>query len=128
MRISDWSSDVCSSDLENKVDKIAALPSALYTSTVDPSKTALVNKYSVWQLEKSTPKVRATLGAYWESGMFSVNLRESFYSKVSSLTTAPSACTCPGDITIPVKSAFITDLELGRSEEHTSEIQTPMRI
>ncbi|WP_067734100.1 TonB-dependent receptor plug domain-containing protein [Novosphingobium naphthalenivorans] len=98
---------------ENKVDKIAALPSALYTSTVDASKTALINKYTVWQLEKSTPKVRATLGAYWESGMFSVNLRESFYSKVSSLTTAPSNCTCSGDITIPVNSAFITDLELG---------------
>src|SRR3546814_10686731 len=62
---------------------------------------------------RSTPKARASLGASWESCLFSVILPESFYSKVSSLTTAPSACTCSGDITIPVKSAFITDLELG---------------
>lgn len=98
---------------ENKVDKIKGLPSALYVSTVDPSKTALVNKYTVWQLENSTPKFRATLGAYWESSMFSINLRESYYSKVSSLTSAPSGCTCSGDIEIPVNAAFITDLEVG---------------
>ena len=98
---------------ENKVDKIAALPSALYVSTVDPTKTQLANKYTVWQMEHSTPKVRATLGAYWESSMFSVNLRESFYSKVSSLISAPSNCTCSGDVKIPVNSAFLTDLEVG---------------
>lgn len=98
---------------ENKVNKIAALPSALYVSTVDPTKTALANKYSVWELENSTPKFRASLGTYWESSMFSVNLRESFYSKVSSLISSPSSCTCSGDVQIPVNSAFITDLELG---------------
>ncbi|MCJ2182754.1 TonB-dependent receptor [Novosphingobium sp. 1949] len=98
---------------ENKVDKIADLPSALYTSTVDASLTSLVNKYSVWQLENSTPKLRAALGAYWENSVFSVNLRENFYSKVSSLISAPSNCTCSGDVEIPVNASFITDLELG---------------
>ncbi|MEJ2409831.1 MAG: TonB-dependent receptor [Novosphingobium sp.] len=99
---------------ENKVDSISALPSALYTSTVDPTATALIDKFAVWTLEKSTPKVRATLGMYWESGMFSVNLRESYYSKVSSLSTAPGGSPLAGQaIAIPVKASFITDLEVG---------------
>ncbi|WP_260922852.1 TonB-dependent receptor plug domain-containing protein [Novosphingobium sp. 9] len=98
---------------DNKVDKINPLPSALYTSTVNPSATALINRYSVWQLENSTPKFRSVLSAYWESSRFSVNFRENFYSKVSSLAAAPAGCDCSGDIETPVKSAFITDLELG---------------
>ena len=99
---------------ENKVKKIADLPDALYTSTVDPSKSALISKYSVATLEHSTPKVRATLGAYWESSLFSVNLRESYYSKVYALETAPGGSPIAGqDLKVPVKSAFITDLELG---------------
>ncbi|RKF21157.1 TonB-dependent receptor [Altericroceibacterium spongiae] len=99
---------------ENEVDEIAGLPSALYTSSVDPAATELIDKYTVWTLENSTPKFRATLGMFWESSLFSVNLRESFYSKVSSLTTAPGGSPVAGqDITEPVKASFITDLEIG---------------
>ncbi|WP_395330927.1 TonB-dependent receptor [Novosphingobium sp. BL-8H] len=99
---------------DNKVKKIADLPDALYTSTVDPSKSALISKYNVVTLEHSTPKVRATLGAYWESSLFTVNLRESYYSKVYALETAPGGSPIAGqDLKVPVNSAFITDLELG---------------
>ena len=99
---------------ENKVKSIAGLPAALYTSTANPSATAIINKYTVWQLEKSTPKFRAALNAHLESSLFSVNLRESFFSKVSALETTPGNSPLAGaDLAVPVKSAFITDLEVG---------------
>ncbi|SNS27086.1 TonB-dependent receptor plug domain-containing protein [Sphingopyxis indica] len=99
---------------ENKVKSVADLPSALYTSTVDPAATAIINKYTVWQLEKSTPKFRAALNAHLESDRFSVNLRESYYSRVSALETTPGNSPLAGaDLVVPVKAAFITDAEIG---------------
>jgi iron complex outermembrane receptor protein len=108
----DWS--LTANYNENKVRDINPLPSALYVSQVDPSKSALIDKYSVAQLERSTPKFRATAGAYWTLGKFSLNLRESFYSSVYSLQSTPGNSPLAGaDTKVYVKSAFITDLELG---------------
>lgn len=99
---------------ENKVLSVAGLPSALYVNQGDPTKSALINKYSIIQLENSTPKFRATLGAYWKVGKFSLNLRESYYSRVYALETTPGNSPLKGaDIEVPVNAAFITDLELG---------------
>jgi iron complex outermembrane receptor protein len=99
---------------ENKVKSIAGLPAALYTSTANPSATAIINKYTVWQLEKSTPKFRAALNAHLEADRFSVNLRESYFTKVSALETTPgNSPLAGGDLVVPVKSAFLTDLEVG---------------
>ncbi|WP_336964375.1 TonB-dependent receptor plug domain-containing protein [Sphingobium aquiterrae] len=98
----------------NKVQGINALPSALFVHPTDASKSALIDKYSVVQLEHSTPKVRVTGGAYWSWGKFSMNLRESFYSSVYSLGSTPGNSPLKGaDVRSYVKSAFITDLELG---------------
>ena len=98
----------------NKVQKVNALPSALYSSTANPDRTALIDKYSITDLERSTPKFRATASAYWTLGKFSMNLRESFYSSVYQYETAPAGSPVAGeDLKVKVKSAFLTDLELG---------------
>ena len=72
---------------------------------------AILDIGAVSTLTDTTPKFRATAGAFWELGGFSVNLRESFYSHTSQLQTTPQN----GNIYVPiiVKRAFITDLEVG---------------
>jgi iron complex outermembrane receptor protein len=98
----------------NKVQGISGLPSTLFVHPTDPSKSALISKYDVAQLEHSTPKFRVTAGAFWSWGKFSANLRESYYSKVYAIETTPGNSPLKGaDINVPVKSAFITDLEMG---------------
>jgi len=98
----------------NKVLGINPLPGALYVNKADPRRSALINRYSVVQLENSTPKVRATLGAFWKLDRFSINIRESYYSRVYALETTPGNSPLKGaDIQVPVNAAFITDLEAG---------------
>ncbi|CAN5359646.1 TonB-dependent receptor [soil metagenome] len=97
----------------NKVLSIKALPSALYSSTINPGLTALISTSSVVELEHSTPKFRGTLNALWTWNKFTVNARESFYSEVYSLENARSGPDAGTLIKVPVKSAFLTDLEIG---------------
>jgi iron complex outermembrane receptor protein len=97
----------------NKVLSINPLPSALYSSTVNPGLTQLIDTGSVVELEHSTPKFRATLNALWSWDKFTVNARESFYSEVYLLETARAGPDAGNLIKVPVKSAFITDLEIG---------------
>jgi iron complex outermembrane receptor protein len=60
----------------------------------------IFDKYSQSSLTDTTPKWRATFNAFWESGKFSVNLRESAYGPSKqlgprrtpiSITTSPRA-------------------------------------
>ncbi len=97
----------------NKVLSINALPSALYSSTINPDLTALIDTGSVVELEHSTPKFRATLNGLWTWGDLSVNLRESYYSEVYSFETARLGPDAGNLIKVPVKAAFLTDLEVG---------------
>jgi iron complex outermembrane receptor protein len=103
----DWS--LTANFNENKVLSVNPLPAALYTSTISPTKTALIDRYSVAQLENSTPKLRVTASAFWELGNFSLNLRESFYSQTKNLTTDSTGA----DYYVKIAPSFITDLELG---------------
>ncbi|MET3712720.1 iron complex outermembrane receptor protein [Sphingomonas trueperi] len=97
---------------DNKVKNIAALPASLYVNKANPALSALINNYSIIELENSTPKFRATLGAFWEYGRFSLNFRESYYSKVYALESTPGNSPLKGaDLEVPVNAAFITDLE-----------------
>ncbi|PZU60656.1 MAG: TonB-dependent receptor [Sphingobium sp.] len=98
---------------ENKVLSINPLPSALYSSTENPDLTRLIDASSEVELEHSTPKFRGTLNAFWTLGKFSANLRESYYSEVYVLETARLGPNAGDLIKVPVKSSFITDLELG---------------
>lgn len=102
----DWSLSANYND--NKVLNIAALPSALYVSTTNPSASALISRYDVSNLQDTTPKFRATLGGFWRMGKLSANLRESFYSATALLTTD----TAGNDFREHIKAAFITDLEV----------------
>lgn len=93
---------------KNKVLKVAAPP-----STLNVAGAALIDRYSVAQLENSTPKFRATLGAFWTLGKFSANLRESYYGSVYALEVSSGNGPLAGaDTRTYVKKAFVTDLEL----------------
>ncbi|MDB5702665.1 MAG: TonB-dependent receptor [Sphingomonadales bacterium] len=110
----------------NKVLKINPLPSALYSSTINPGLTALISTSSVVELEHSTPKFRATMNALWAWDKFTLNFRESYYSEVYAFETARttvSGTSVAGNLLkVPVKSSFITDLEIGY------QIMEPVRI
>lgn len=97
----------------NKVLRINPLPSALYSSTINPGLTALIDTGSVVELEHSTPKFRATLNGLWTLGKLSVNFRESFYSEVYAFENARSGPDAGNLIKVPVKKSFLTDLEIG---------------
>jgi iron complex outermembrane receptor protein len=109
----------------NKVLGVNGLPSALYSSTINPELTALVDSSSFVELEHSTPKFRGTFNVFWAWDKLSVNLRESYYSEVYALETANTTTDAgaAGElIKVPVKSAFLTDLEVGY------QIATPIKI
>lgn len=107
----DWS--LTANYNENQVRSISGLPAPLYVNRTDPSRSALIDRYSIVQLENSTPKFRATFGAFWSRGIVSLNLRESYYSKVYALETTPGNGPLRGaDTIVPVNAAFITDAEL----------------
>ncbi|RVU07857.1 TonB-dependent receptor [Novosphingobium umbonatum] len=103
----DWSLAMNYND--NKVLKIAALPSALYSSTINPTASALISRFDVSQLQDTTPKFRATLGAYWKKDKLSVNLRESFYGASGLLVQLPST---GADFREHIAAAVITDLDV----------------
>lgn len=106
----------------NKVLSINALPSALYSSSANPDLTSLIDTSSVVELEHSTPRFRGTLNAFWSVGKFSANLRESYYSEVYAFETARAGPNAGNLIKVPVKEAFLTDLELGY------QIATPIKL
>lgn len=106
----------------NKVLSINALPSALYSSSANPDLTSLIDTSSVVELEHSTPRFRGTLNSFWSVGKFSANLRESYYSEVYAFETARAGPNAGNLIKVPVKEAFLTDLELGY------QIATPIKL
>src|SRR3546814_8437379 len=95
MRISDWSSDVCSSDLQNTIAVEDAVAVAMVGRADDP-----------------VPCAVQQLGAYVHEGQHGLRL-------------AAPAC-----IAVQV-GCYLTHLAAGqrlRSEKHTSELQSLMRI
>src|SRR3546814_3672637 len=92
MRISDWSSDVCSSDL--------IAPSG--SSTLD------------WQRI-----------ADWTDGIAAGDIDEIVRVFTGEGLSAPVVCWSPREAELPVEPLRLL---LARSEEHTSELQSLMRI
>ena len=87
---------------DTKVTKIAKPP-----SNVSPN-AVILDQGSISTLEDTTPKFRATFGAFWSLGKFSANLRESLYGSAYTWAQNPQT----GVYTqILNKRAFITDLE-----------------
>ncbi|MDX3909305.1 MAG: TonB-dependent receptor [Sphingobium sp.] len=97
----------------NKVLSINGLPSALYSSTINPGLTALIGTDTQVELEHSTPRFRGTFNAFWNWGNFSLNLRESYYSEVYAFENANEGPNAGTLIKVPVKASFLTDLEAG---------------
>src|SRR3546814_9975327 len=99
MRISDWSSDVCSSDLER-------VASASIASSAKSSVTSSVSSSAL----------------YWRIRLFSGSVRMRLKSsRVSALSSTRIGRR-------PCSSASMSDGLAMRSEEHTSELQSLMRI
>jgi iron complex outermembrane recepter protein len=74
-------------------------------------RVTLLDAYAIADLTDTTPRYRATLGAYWSLGKFSVNLRENAYGR--SNTIMATATNGSAQIPVEVKPSLITDLELG---------------
>src|SRR3546814_1775183 len=99
MRISDWSSDVCSSDLKAGMDKFAA------DMAVD-LKDSKVAALSIWMGALQTERLLQLIASDRDK-----------YGYLENITETP-------DFTGHVIWALYND----RSEEHTSELQSLMRI
>src|SRR3546814_7072223 len=110
MRISDWSSDVCSSDLVSEI----AGPQSLRVSVVEPAPNAF--GYGI---------VRFLSGA--NSGLERAILSSA--SDMIQLSEPPAFACAPGDA-IELRQGCDKRFSTcrNRSEEHTSELQSLMRI
>src|SRR3546814_8393236 len=104
MRISDWSSDVCSSDLQ-------------YVSRVNPNQEIATRAGR--QVRDS---IKATLG--WEKALFG-DYKTSVAAFYNGRSGLPYTWTINGDTN---GDGIFQDPEYIRSEEHTSELQSLMRI
>ncbi len=86
-----------------KIKKVNAPP-----ANID-QRVALIDVYAAADLTKTTPKFRATAGAYWTLSEFSVNLRESYYSNAYTIISTPNNGSAQEKLS--TGAAFITDLE-----------------
>src|SRR3546814_4254282 len=106
MRISDWSSDVCSSDLAGRSASVPTLPFAPVSIALMLSKSA----------KKFAPEPKRARLASWK---FFAAVSSSFSSALPALKSAK--------VEENFDEALLYTVPL-RSEEHTSELQSLMRI
>src|SRR3546814_10521427 len=103
MRISDWSSDVCSSDLLNTVNAVAA-PIATFATVLRLA------------ARKASPSARAVV-------------KPSAWSSSPIITFRAVENLAPADDNVSGRrSSSLSMRSASRSEEHTSELQSLMRI
>src|SRR3546814_5972665 len=128
MRISDWSSDVCSSDLANldiaqAKARLRQAREALVQSRADylPSVTGSANAGRDFD---SDAKDRSSFGlgadASWEVDIFGGISRSVEAARADEAATYYNLAN--------VRTAIIAAVAINRSEEHTSELQSLMRI
>src|SRR3546814_3984129 len=101
MRISDWSSDVCSSDLPRPFERSAGIPAVVVTfAHANPALSALAGDIGLAGLALGIEAVELHVQPFFAG-----------FAGVDGATHAPHRCR-----------------DVGRSEEHTSELQSLMRI
>src|SRR3546814_5571957 len=110
MRISDWSSDVCSSDLQAR---IAATPSS-------PEATAIQYQAKVAKMKEPPMKIAATIGMKLGPGTRRHWIGSASMAVVTMVSRLPSFA--------EARKKRPSSTWRTRSEEHTSELQSLMRI
>src|SRR3546814_979601 len=113
MRISDWSADVCSSDLINKIDKPGANPDRV--------------KQELLQHELITEDLGGDIMAIEVSALQKTNLdklEEAILLQAEVLEFTANPHRMAEGVVIEAR----LERGRGRSEEHTSELQSLMRI
>src|SRR3546814_6521639 len=122
MRISDWSSDVCSSDLPS----IVAVPSSLPVKTL-PELTAYIKKQGgTVNYASSSNGTPSHLGAELYKRMANVQAAHIPYKGgAPALVDLVAGRTSYMFAILPESMPMV---KAGRSEEHTSELQSLMRI
>src|SRR3546814_2747305 len=137
MRISDWSSDVCSSDLSDPMIKIrsgrheASLPLSLVRRIVEEAEPrAFYNDVQVVRMDAGHLfKILQQM----DVDAMSKQTRRAMVEAID-VSTAACALTFAGDIIIEAdeETIFLANQKGAsvqyRSEEHTSELQSLMRI
>ncbi|TZG27362.1 TonB-dependent receptor plug domain-containing protein [Sphingomonas montanisoli] len=105
-------------DTYGKVDwSLAANYNVTKVTKVNPApgninqRQTILDVYASNDLTNTTPKFRATAGAYWTLGNFTVNLRESYYGNSYAIISTPNNGLAQEKLS--AGTAFITDLELG---------------
>src|SRR3546814_6132319 len=133
MRISDWSSDVCSSDLAVCIDgELRSLLGALGRAL--PGRVALVSGRSIAQLDEMLGEIDPTLayaGSHgserrWHDGALHLPVRAAGLDSVVAAFDR-FAASRPGVLVEPKSYSVALHYRLARSEEHTSELQSLMR-
>src|SRR3546814_4390264 len=111
MRISDWSSDVCSSDLPSKetLSLLSSSRSSALAPNIPPCSSSALPLYCA-----DRPTRRSKPKACEKAARSIVLVKRSLVISSSD----QKGLTCP----------TVTDSGPGRSEEHTSELQSLMRI
>src|SRR3546814_10474864 len=111
MRISDWSSDVCSSDRGEPVGDLVITASTLQGVEPDPARApSMIDEYPVTFIAAALAEGRSTF-----RGLEELRVKES--DRIATMAAGLRAI-----------GVTVEELEDGRSEEHTSELQSLMRI
>src|SRR3546814_9000210 len=133
MRISDWSSDVCSSDLalqlvylEMRQDVEKALKDGSFTTDNGErlARRALANYAAAAMIMPYAPFARAVEARRYDVEAISRQFGTSFEQTAHRLTTLQK----PGHERVPFFFIKVDPAGNVRSEEHTSELQSLMRI
>src|SRR3546814_7560915 len=124
MRISDWSSDVCSSDLALPLDRAMYEPFAAgFPFEETPDQLAAIEAV-IGDLDRPTPMDRVVCGDVG-FGKTEVAVRAAF---VAANAGKQVAVLVPTTLLAEQHYRNFRDRFADRSEEHTSELQSLMRI
>src|SRR3546814_4201700 len=112
MRISDWSSDVCSSDLCSRLQQILEWTGANFEGVI-----LFDESHSMGNAAGTKDEYRRAKGS--EQGLAGVRLQNAL-PRARVVYESATGATKPENLSYASR--------LGRSEEHTSELQSLMRI
>src|SRR3546814_10602684 len=114
MRISDWSSDVCSSDLHSQAERIDGVSDRMRPSRSQPPPSPVRDLHRAVRRNREPPK---------EAGRMPRRALRSIF-----IVMAPSQTVSGNGVERHDRRFLERAVFVDRSEEHTSELQSLMRI